>query len=261
MHRINEFEGRSGASFLIHSDNICRMWSGIRKRKAFWFSALFVTLAVVLFFRFDVRQHFTAFFQQDVHAFLNTYPVLAPLAYILVYIVAIVVFMPATPMTLVGGAVFGVLWGFVYTSIATTIGGGLSFLVARHVGSDWVKNHAGKRLQKLQAGIEQEGARFIAFTRLVPLFPFNLLNYLFGLTRISFWTFLGLSWLCMIPGTFAYVYLGYAFGATLSGSDEQGIARTMLIVTSAVGVLVLLSMIPKWINYETGELTEEDEYS
>ncbi len=228
----------------------------LRKRKIVWIAVLLAGF-VLLAYQYDLRRQFAAFFRQDVKAFLHSYPVLAPLTYIMTYVVAIVVFMPATPMTLVGGAVFGVFWGVVYTSVATTIGAGLSFLFARYVAGDWVEQHSGERIQKLQAGLKEQGARFIAVTRLVPLFPFNVLNYMFGLTRISFWTFLGLSWLFMIPGTIAYVYLGYAFGITLSGSEGQGTARMMWVIISAVGVLILLSMVPAWINRNPTEEKEE----
>ena len=110
-------------------------------------------------------------------------------------------------MTAAAGALFGSFWGVVYVNIAATIGAALAFLVARYWARravvNWLQGNA--RFQKLDALTSKHGAVIVAVTRLVPLFPFNLLNYGFGLTRVGFWTYLFWSWLCMLPGTVLYV--------------------------------------------------------
>ena len=112
-----------------------------------------------------------------------------PVVFITVYAAATVLFLPGALLTLVGGALFGPVWGTLWNLTGATLGGALAFLIARYLGADWVSRRAGPRLQRLNDGVADEGWRFIAFVRLVPLFPFNLLNFALGLTRIRFATY------------------------------------------------------------------------
>jgi len=100
-----------------------------------------------------------------------------PLVFMAIYAVATVFFLPGSLLTLAGGALFGPIWGTLYNLAGATLGAGLAFLVARHLAADWVQARSGGLLQRLVTGVEAEGWRFVAFTRLVPVFPFNLLNY------------------------------------------------------------------------------------
>ncbi len=109
---------------------------------------------------------------------------LAPIFFVLVYAVATTLFMPGSILTIAGGALFGPMWGTLWNLSGATLGATLAFLIARYVASDCVSRAAGERLARLMRGVEQEGWRFVAFVRLVPLFPFNLVNYACGLTRI-----------------------------------------------------------------------------
>jgi uncharacterized membrane protein YdjX (TVP38/TMEM64 family) len=112
-----------------------------------------------------------------------------PAVFIAVYAAATVLFLPGALLTLVGGALFGPVWGTLWNLTGATFGSALAFLIARYLGADWVSRRAGPRLQRLNDGVADEGWRFIAFVRLVPLFPFNLLNFALGLTRIRFATY------------------------------------------------------------------------
>jgi uncharacterized membrane protein YdjX (TVP38/TMEM64 family) len=107
-----------------------------------------------------------------------------PLLFMALYALATVLFLPGSVITLAGGALFGPVWGTLWNLTGATIGASLAFLIARYLGADWVARRAGPRLQSLNEGVSAEGWRFVAFVRLVPLFPFNLLNYALGLTRI-----------------------------------------------------------------------------
>src|ERR1700724_4115235 len=98
-----------------------------------------------------------------------------------------------------------------------TLGATLAFVIARYIASDWVVARSGERLGRLTRGVEEEGWRFVAFVRLVPLFPFNLMNYAFGLTRIRLREYVLASFVCMAPGALAYTYLGYAGREAASG--------------------------------------------
>ncbi len=99
-----------------------------------------------------------------------------PLLFIVIYALATVLFLPGAALTLVGGALFGPVAGTLYNLTGATIGAVIAFLAARHLAADWVRDRAGPRLDGIMGGVETEGWRFVAFTRLVPLFPFNLLK-------------------------------------------------------------------------------------
>ena len=108
-----------------------------------------------------------------------------PLVFMLVYAIGTVFFLPGSVLTLTGGALFGPVWGTLYNLTGATLGATLAIIVARYLASDWVEEKTGGRLKQLKDGVEGEGWHFVAFVRLVPLFPFNLLNYALGLTRIK----------------------------------------------------------------------------
>jgi uncharacterized membrane protein YdjX (TVP38/TMEM64 family) len=108
----------------------------------------------------------------------------APVAFVAIYAVAAVLFVPGSALTLAAGALFGPIAGAIYSLAGATLGATLAFLLARYLVGDWVRRKTGQRLGELVEGIEREGWRFVAFVRLVPLFPYNVLNYALGLTRI-----------------------------------------------------------------------------
>ena len=134
----------------------------------------------------------------------------APVIFIVLYMMATVLFLPGSILTLAGGALFGPVYGVIYNLSGATLGAAASFLIARYIASDTVSGRAGGKLKQLINGVETEGWRFIAFVRLVPLFPFNLLNYALGLTRIRFIEYLLATAIFMLPGAIAYTYLGFA---------------------------------------------------
>ncbi len=119
---------------------------------------------------------------------------------------------------LAGGALFGPLWGTAFNLVGATLGATAAFLVGRYLAADWVRRRTGARLARLIAGVEAEGWRFVAFVRLVPLFPFNLVNYALGLTRIPLTSYILASLVCMAPGTLAYAWLGYAGREAAAGN-------------------------------------------
>jgi uncharacterized membrane protein YdjX (TVP38/TMEM64 family)/rhodanese-related sulfurtransferase len=166
----------------------------------------------------------------------------APLLFMFVYIVGTVFFFPGAVLTLLGGALFGPVLGTVYNLTAATIGAMLSFLVARYLASDWVERKTGGRLKQLLDGVENEGWRFVAFTRLVPLFPFNLLNYGLGLTKIKFSHYSIATYIFMLPGAIAYTYLGY-IGKEAATGGEGLIQKAML----ALALLGLVAFLPRLI--------------
>lgn len=179
---------------------------------------------------------------EQLETLLKEYGAAAPLIFMAIYAVGTVFFLPGSFLTLLGGALFGPYWGTLYNLTAATIGAMLSFLVARYLASDWVSKKTGGRMKQLINGVENEGWRFVAFTRLVPLFPFNLLNYALGLTRISFSQYSIATYICMLPGAIAYTYLGY-IGREAATGGEGLIQKTLL----ALALLAVVSFLPRLI--------------
>jgi uncharacterized membrane protein YdjX (TVP38/TMEM64 family) len=132
---------------------------------------------------------------------------LGMVAYVGLYIVAVVAAVPGLPISIAGAAIFGAFKGVILVSIGSTLGASLAFLIARYLARDAVfqRLSGNDKFRRLDRLTEQHGAVIVAITRLVPLFPFNLLNYGYGLTRIPFWTYAFWSWLCMLPGTIVYL--------------------------------------------------------
>ncbi len=164
----------------------------------------------------------------------------APIVYVLLFAVGTVVFLPGSLFALAGGALFGPVWGAMLNLLAATLGASIAFLIARYLAGDWVQRKSAGRLKRLIAGVEAEGWRFVAFVRLVPLFPFNLSNYAFGLTRIGFLPYVITSLVCMAPGAIAYTWLGHAGREALAG--EASAIRYGLI---ALGLLAAIAFIPR----------------
>ena len=174
---------------------------------------------------------------------------IAPLVYIGLYLVSTVFFLPGSPVTVLAGFVFGPLWGIFYASVASIISISIVFLIARYVARDlvegWVKNNA--QFRKIDEQVEEQGWRILMFTRLVPIFPFNLQNYAYGITSIRFSTYVLASAIFMLPGTAAFVQLG---GAFVSG--EGNIWKTLLYLGIAGVLMLLLSLIPRLLQkYQT----------
>lgn len=176
--------------------------------------------------------------------------VAAPLAFMAVYALATVLFLPGAVLTLAGGALFGPVWGTLYNLTGATLGATLAFLLARYVASDWVRRKAGGRLGRVVEGVEAEGWRFVAFVRLVPLFPFNVLNYALGLTRISIWHYILASYVCMLPGALAYTYLGYAGREAVAGGE--GLIQKGLLALALLAVVVFLPPLIKRLRASRG---------
>jgi uncharacterized membrane protein YdjX (TVP38/TMEM64 family)/rhodanese-related sulfurtransferase len=166
----------------------------------------------------------------------------APVGYVIVYAIGTVAFVPGAVFALTGGALFGPIWGSLWNLTGGTVGATLAFLVARYLAGDWVARRSGHLLKRLIDGVDAEGWRFVAFVRLVPLFPFNLSNYVLGLTRIPLLHYIAASFVCMAPGAIAYTWLGYAGRGALAG--ETAAVRYGLL---ALGLLAAIALLPRLI--------------
>ncbi|BBG85794.1 pyridine nucleotide-disulfide oxidoreductase [Aeromonas hydrophila] len=175
--------------------------------------------------------------QAELAALVDRHFVSAALLFVAVYVVSTALSLPgASLLTLAGSAVFGVAWGLLLVSFASSIGATLAFLSARFLLRDWVERRFGDKLASLQAGMKKEGALYLLSLRLIPIFPFFLVNLLMGLTPIRVSTYYWVSQLGMLPGTFVYV---------LAGSELANLTSTGNILSPGLMVaLTLLGLMP-----------------
>ena len=164
----------------------------------------------------------------------------APLVFIAIYAGATALAVPGTILTLAGGALFGVVWGTVYNSVAANIGANLAFLVARFLGRDGVQRLTGERLSRLDKATRAHGFRGLLTLRLIPLVPFNALNFGSGLTALSWPSYAIATAVGILPGTI--VYTNFA-DALLAGSQEASREALVRVLVSG-GLLVILSFLP-----------------
>jgi uncharacterized membrane protein YdjX (TVP38/TMEM64 family) len=196
-------------------------------------------LLVLLLTGFDVRT-----LLREALALIERLGPWGPVLFIAAYVLATVLFLPGSVLTLGAGAVFGVAWGSVYVSIGSTLGATCAFLVGRHLARDWVSARIqdNPRFSAIDRAVAEQGWRIVGLTRLSPVFPFALLNYAFGLTRVSLKGYVLASWIGMMPGTVMYVYLGSLAHAGATGRQrtpaEWALYALGLVATLAVTVLL-----------------------
>jgi uncharacterized membrane protein YdjX (TVP38/TMEM64 family) len=154
---------------------------------------------------------------------INSFGAVGAIAYIALYIIATVAFLPGSIVTLGAGVVYGVFLGSIYVFIGATLGATAAFLIGRYLARGWVyKKIAGnEKFKAIDEAVGKEGFKIVLLTRLSPVFPFNLLNYAFGVTGVDLKDYL-LGFVGMIPGTIMYVYLGSLAGScALIGTENQ----------------------------------------
>lgn len=208
------------------------------------FVLLIIGLGFVAFFVFDLSQYLNfAYLKENQLRFIDYYqanPLLIAGTFFVLYVVSTALSIPgATLLTLLGGAIFGFANGLLIISFASTIGATLAFLVSRFLLRDTLESRFSSQLKKINQGIEKEGAFYLFSLRLVPLFPFFLINLLMGLTRIKTWTYYWVSQIGMLLGTMVYVNAGTQLGQLESAS---GILSPQLLLSfTLLGIFPLLA--------------------
>jgi pyruvate/2-oxoglutarate dehydrogenase complex dihydrolipoamide dehydrogenase (E3) component/uncharacterized membrane protein YdjX (TVP38/TMEM64 family) len=172
-----------------------------------------VAAAIAAFFAFDLGRYFDLAYLKEqqgaIEAYMEGNPILTAGLFFLIYVAVTGLSLPgAAVMTLVGGAIFGLLWGTVIISFASSVGATLAFLASRLLFQESVQQRFGDKLRAVNKGVEKEGAFYLFALRLVPIFPFFAINLLMGLTPIRTWTFYWVSQLGMLAGTVVYVNAG-----------------------------------------------------
>lgn len=139
-----------------------------------------------------------------------------------IYVFATILFIPGTILTLSAGVLFGVVWGSIYVFIGATLGATLAFLIGRYLARDWISKQieSNSKFKVIDEAVAREGLKIVTLTRLSPIFPFNLLNYAFGVTQVSLKDYF-LGSVGMIPGTILYVYIGSLAGSLATIGTAQ----------------------------------------
>jgi uncharacterized membrane protein YdjX (TVP38/TMEM64 family) len=200
------------------------------------FLAAAIIVLIIVYWAFDLGRYFTlSYLKGSLEGFEALYAdhrVLVILIYFFIYVVATSLSLPgAVVLTIVGGALFGFLTGTLIVSFASTIGATMACFVARFLLRDWVQGKFGDKIVKINEGIEKEGVFYLFTLRLIPVFPFWIINLVMGLTKMPLWTFYWVSQLGMLAGTMVYVNAG----KELAKIDSlRGILSPGLIISFAL---------------------------
>lgn len=167
--------------------------------------------------------------------FIKGYPVLAPLLFIMLYAIGPSLFLPSLAMTLGAGFIWGPLWGSVFSITGATIGATVPFLLSRYIIGDWILQRFSKERQEtLKEKVRRHGWKAVAFARLVPIFPFPVLNYLFGLTPISIFHYVWATFVFMLPACIAYTAFGSSMGELILKGNITGLIIGIVIASVAL---------------------------
>ncbi len=188
-----------------------------------WMLSLFALAAVIVAAKYFNIQGLL----QSVLPWINGLGPWGPIIFILTYVLATVLFVPGSILTLGAGILFGVVWGSIYVSAGSVVGATCAFLIGRYLARDWVAKKIGgnAKFRAIDDAVASEGWKIVGLTRLSPIFPFNLLNYAFSLTKVTLRDYVLGSWIGMMPGTITYVYIGSLAGS-LAKLGQGGHSRT-----------------------------------
>lgn len=207
--------------------------------------ALVIAVAALLFFVFPVTDWLTSFSVWSQENRLAGGALLGVL-----YVGAAVLGAPGLILTLAAGFLFGVVWGTVVVSVGSVVGATAAFLIGRFVARDWVARRIGgsDRFQAIDGAVGRNGFKIVLLTRLSPVFPFNVLNYLFGLTDVRFRDYVLASWIGMLPATVLYVYFGttiQSIAALIAGEFEGGAGQVALLAGGLAATLLVAVLITR----------------
>lgn len=216
-------------------------------KKKFFLLITFVILIITIK-KYNIYNLFSFENITELKLYIKSFGIMAPCVFVLMFALATILFVPGLPITVLSGILFGAFWGTVYVVIGSTIGVSLAFFIGRYIGRDLVKKISDKneRMSKLDNYIKEQGNTILIISRLVPLFPFNLQNYAYGITDIKFGTYFWYSLIFMVPGTFIYT----CFGALAYSS----IAMDKIIIFSSfllIGLCALIILPKKFFNLKT----------
>lgn len=205
----------------------------------FQVSRVIVLILVVLGFVVVIGQRHTLEKIPEAVAALGAW---APAVCIMLYAVLASALFPAALLTVAAGAVFGLGIGTLVSSLGSTFGAALAFLVARYLAREWIESKVlnSRRFAAVDRAVTGEGWRIVALTRLSPIFPYGLLNYGFGITGVRFWPYVLASWMAMLPGTLLYVFIGTLGRSLVEEQELSNWHRALYAIGLAATVLVVM---------------------
>ena len=212
-----------------------------------------VAVGIVAAWHLDLFEMLTVDNVNHLNAWFDGLGWWAPAVFILLWIAASVLFLPGLAITIVGGLVFGAVWGTVWTTVGANLGAVAAFLIGRYAARGIVEGLVEKNqaLKKIDEGVKHQGWRMLMVTRLLPIFPFNVQNYVYGLTEIPLRTYVLVTLPCMLPATIAY---NFAAGSVRTGD----LGKTLWYLGIAAVFFVLLSLVPGWVRkrYDAEKISE-----
>lgn len=187
----------------------------------------------------------------QIRSWIESFGILGPIIYIFLYIAACIFFLPGLPVGLAAGIAFGPFWGTIWCSLGSTLGATAAFMISRYAARGLIERKFGASIyfKKIDEGVKEHGWRMLMITRMVPLFPFNAQNYIYGLTKIKLLTYVLVSWLTMLPATIAFVFAG---SSVANGTGD--LKQTFMYLSIAAIVFVFLSLLPKWLRKKNKDL-------
>jgi len=215
-----------------------------------WIPLLIILALMALAYLFDVAQYFT-FEEMQQHrdrviGFVRDYPFHSPLAFILLYLISTALSLPiGIYISIFGGFLFPQPWCTIYVVIGATLGASLIFWAARTALRDFFKKRVGKYVVKMEAGFEENPANYLLFLRLLPIFPFWIVNIVPALTGVRFFTYFWTTVVGITPGAFVFTQFGTGLGSILEKGGELNVNKILTTdVKIALVALALFVMIP-----------------
>lgn len=213
----------------------------------------FIVIGVVVAWQLGAFEYISMDNIQTMRNWINGLGWIGPVIYLALYTASALFFIPGSPLALLAGFVFGPIWGALLAVTGATLGATAAFLAARYAARDMVASWmtSNPQLKKIDDGVNEQGWRMLMITRLVPVFPYNVQNFVYGLTKIKLPQFALVSWICMLPGAVAFAFMA---GSIAAG---EGMGNTLLYLGIGAVFFVILSLIPGWLKKRSaGKIAE-----
>ncbi len=220
------------------------MFKGPKSKGLMIVAALIAAIAIFLIWKYEAWELFSMSYLRRFTGRIRDLKAMGVILYLFVYAVSVLLFMPSLPFTLLGGITYGIGWGIVIATCGDFFGSALAFVISRYLAKEKIearlKHH--KAFQEINEGVQKEGWRIVAITRMVPIIPHWFQNYAYGVTKISFKTYAFVCFLSILPGTAVWV-----FTINTLGRGQEDAKRSMLYLALATIAIVGGSYIPKYI--------------